>query len=253
MTPWKFYKKLELNAISSCLVLLKKWDGVIWKIPFLAWLGLWNGLTHKEDKMENNEIQAITGSTTLLRSSTADLRGKQSVRATFKLSKDTIDAIRIIASHLCIKQKSLFDHLVENIQYIKPITFESNHAKIVKQSRIQKTYVISRKSLSLLDKILKDYDVPRDILVEYAVQSLLPIINKEREKHNKRKKIFNDISQHLLEGQKILRKSEESLGEDDPVYDKLETAMTVYENAYRHIESFIEKGKIIENFQPVTL
>ena len=203
--------------------------------------------------MENIEKQEITDSTSLPRSSTADLRGKQSVRATFKLSKDTIDAINIIASHLCIKQKSLFDHLVENIQPIRPITLETKHAKLTKQSRIQKTFVISRKTLSLLDKILKDYDVPRDALVEYAVQSLLPIIIKEREKHEKRKKIMNDILKHLREGQKILRKSEDSLGEDDPVCDKLETAITVYEKACRYIESFIEKGKIIENFQPGTL
>lgn len=201
--------------------------------------------------MENIEKREISDSTSLPRSSTDDLRGKQSVRATFKLSKDTIDAIRIIASHLCIKQKSLFDHLVENIQSIRPMALETKHAKPTKQSRIQKTFVVSRKSLSLLDKILKDCDVPRDALIEHAVQSLLPVIIKEKEKHIKRKKILKEISQHLHEGKKILRKSEEILGEDDPVCDKLETAMTVYENAYGYIESFIEKGKIIENFQPV--
>ena len=43
-----------------------------------------------------------------------DLRGRQSVRATFKLSSRAIDALSIVAAHLGIKQKSLFDHLIED-------------------------------------------------------------------------------------------------------------------------------------------
>ena len=40
-----------------------------------------------------------------------DLRGRQSVRATFRLSEDCIDAISILSAQLGIKQKSVFDHL----------------------------------------------------------------------------------------------------------------------------------------------
>ena len=46
--------------------------------------------------------------------STEDLRGKQSVRATFKLSPRAISAISVMALHLGIKQKSLFDHLMDD-------------------------------------------------------------------------------------------------------------------------------------------
>lgn len=44
-----------------------------------------------------------------------DLRGKQSVRATFKLSQKAIDAIGLVAIHMGIKQKSLFDHIIEDM------------------------------------------------------------------------------------------------------------------------------------------
>ncbi|MFO7496112.1 MAG: hypothetical protein R6X05_10835, partial [Desulfobacterales bacterium] len=40
-----------------------------------------------------------------------DLRGRQSVRATFKLTESCINAIHIVAAHMGIKQKSLFDQL----------------------------------------------------------------------------------------------------------------------------------------------
>ena len=71
------------------------------------------------------------------RPSSADLRGRQSVRATFKLSERAIDAMSIVAVHLGIKQKSLFDHLIEDMQSL---------------TRVQKTFVISRKTLSNLDE-----------------------------------------------------------------------------------------------------
>ena len=38
------------------------------------------------------------------------------------------------------------------------------------------------------------------------------------------------------------------LGEDDPVYADFKTAVSVCENAHHKIESFVEKGNIIEDF-----
>jgi hypothetical protein len=40
------------------------------------------------------------------------------------------------------------------------------------------------------------------------------------------------------------------LGTDDPIVDKLETAISVYKNAFDDITNFIDRGKIIEEFQP---
>jgi hypothetical protein len=44
--------------------------------------------------------------------SSLDLRGRQSVRATFRLSEACIDAITVLSAQLGIKQKSVFDHLM---------------------------------------------------------------------------------------------------------------------------------------------
>ena len=61
--------------------------------------------------MKQDEKKGITNDASLPRTFTSDLRGRQSVRATFKLSEGCIEAISIVAAHLGIKQKSLFDHL----------------------------------------------------------------------------------------------------------------------------------------------
>ena len=180
--------------------------------------------------------------------SSSDLRGRQSVRATFKLTERAINTISIVSIHLGIKQKSLFDHLIEDTESLNVIAQEAQSDASGRGHRIQKTYVLSRKTLSSLDRISKIFDTPRDALVEYSIQRLLPLIAGEREKHRLRKEILNDFRQYLDQGKKILRKSKEYLGEDDPVSDKIEAALIASMNAYDYMDSFVEKGEIIENF-----
>jgi hypothetical protein len=182
--------------------------------------------------------------------STMALRGRQSVRATFRLSEGCIDAISILAAQLGIKQKSIFDHLMEDAQILKDMASELENSEFDRHERIQKTYVISRRSLSFLDTVSSEYDAPRDALVETSVRRLLPIIANERKKHEKRKVILTEISNHFEKGRKLLTKAEEMLGTDDQIVNNLKTAMSVYENVLNDISGFIERGKIIEKFQP---
>lgn len=81
----------------------------------------------------------------------------------------------------------------------------------------------------------------------------MPVISKEREKHTKRKEMLGTIADHFKEGKSLLYKLRNVLGVEDRVCQKLETVMAVYENAYANIESFVERSKIIEKFDPETL
>ncbi len=177
-----------------------------------------------------------------------DLRGRQSVRATFKLSAKAIEAMSIVAVHLGIKQKSLFDHLIEDVQSLKLIAGEVESERFNATSRIQKTFVISRKTLSCLDETSKHYNAPRDALVEYSIQRLMPVITRERERHRRRKEILREMDVNIENGLRTLQKSKTLLGEDDPVFIKLEATMKTLVNTQRDIAAFIEKGKIIEDF-----
>ena len=180
--------------------------------------------------------------------SPADLRGRQSVRATFKLSARAIDVISIVAAQLGIKQKSLFDHLIEDVKSLNVIANEIEDEAFGALDRIQKTFVVSRRTLSCLEETSRQFNAPRDALVEYSIQRLLPVIAKERERHRKRKDILNDINIHLEQGLKILEKARSLLGEEDPVYAKFESAMHASVNAQAHIEDFVRKGSVIEDF-----
>jgi uncharacterized protein (UPF0147 family) len=156
----------------------------------------------------------------------------------------------LIKFSLGIKQKSVFDHLMEDIQILKNMASELENTEFDRHKRVQKTFVISRRSLSFLDTISSTHNAPRDALVEYSVRRLLPIIANERKKHEKRKDLLSDISNHFADGEKLLSKAEEMLGVDDPIVTKLQIAMSVYKNAFDDIANFIDKGKIIERFHP---
>jgi hypothetical protein len=198
--------------------------------------------------MQDNDDNSWMDDDILPRPTPKDLRGRQSVRATFKLSAKAIETMSIVAVHLGIKQKSLFDHLIEDVQTLKLIAREIESERFSAISRIQKTFVISRKTLSSLDETSKRFNAPRDALVEYSIQRLLPVLAREREKHRRRKDILRDMNENMEHGLKILQKSRTLLGEEDPVFLRWESAIKTLVNTRRDIEAFIEKGKIIEDF-----
>lgn len=186
----------------------------------------------------------------LLGSTFADLRGRQSVRATFKLTNDCIDAIGIVAAQLGIKQKSLFDHLFQDADTLSSIARKVKNAQLRASDRVQKTYVMSRSALLQLEDIARHFNASRDVLIEFSVQRLLPIIANERKRYKKRKEIFMQIQQHLEQGRRLLKTAYAELGEDDPLTDRLTAAMGVYESANKQIAAAMEKGKEIETFEP---
>jgi len=200
------------------------------------------------DPMAKRTKFTISESISLPLPSAEDLRGRQSVRATFKLSARAIDALSIVAVHLGIKQKSLFDQLIEDAGSLSHIAREIESDDFSTLERVQKTYVISRKTLRSLEDTSRQFDAPRDALVEYSIQRLLPVIAREREKHQKRKEILQDINAHFEQGLKILNKTRELLGENDPVYTKLEAAMGACMHARENIDQFVERCEIIEEF-----
>lgn len=185
--------------------------------------------------------------------SSSGLRGRQSVRATFKLSSGCIEAISIVAAQLGIKQKSLFDHLAQDSESLNAIAKEVQNARVRAENRIQKTYVMSRKSLSLLDEISRAFNAPRDALVEFSVRRLLPVIDNEQKKYDRRKAAFSGIQQHFNQGRRLLDKMIDELGEDDPVVDKLSAVMETYAIAAKAIAAFLERTRGIQNFDPEDL
>jgi len=182
-----------------------------------------------------------------LRKSTATLRGRQSVRATFKLTERSIDALSILACQLGIKQKTLFDQVVDDSESLSVIAKEFEDFGAAGH-RIAKTYVISRRTLENLDRIADRYKTPRDALVEFSIERILPLIEQEKEKHEMRKSLLYKLQKFSNEGVAMLKKAESALGADDPVFVETLKMMHHVVCCREAVEGLVEKGNRLEGF-----
>jgi hypothetical protein len=178
----------------------------------------------------------------------SDLLGRQSVRATFRLSERAIDAIAIVAGHLGIKKKSLFDHLMDDATTLHAIAKNLSALKFQNHPRVQKTFVLSRRTLNSLEQISRTFDTPRDVLVEYSIQRLESIIKAEREKHELRKSLIGEVEVHVKQTGALLEKARTLLGEEDAVCRSMERLLESGIHTFHEIKDVLDKGKVIEEF-----
>ena len=150
-----------------------------------------------------------------------ELKAKQSVRTTFRLTEKTINLLKVAARQLGIKQKTVLDQLLENEKALNlladdAITYSRNENKCR-----PKTLVLSQKALDLIEKISYRYDIPRDFLIELSVARLASYINSLAETHAKRRTLMEELDQYSTQISDLLSKAGTMLQEDDVFKVKL--------------------------------
>jgi hypothetical protein len=181
----------------------------------------------------------------MLRLNSYQLKGKQSVRATFRLSNQMIDLLKIAATHLEVKQKSLIDELVQNRETLDRVVLDSQGAPQKEIERRQKTFVLSRNSLDSLDKISNKYDLSRDYLVELCIGRLVPFVDSEQEKHKQRRVLLKDAEHYLANGKKLLQQADKMLGHKDRFRAKLEKIVNYTERNVTEMRKFVKEKKTL--------
>ncbi len=185
----------------------------------------------------------------------ADLRGKQSVRTTFRLPQRSIMALSILSAQLGIKQKSLFDHISQDMEVLRACAEAAEAAEAAKESRteekerhIAKTYVISRKTLENLECVAANCNASRDALVISSIERIMPLLKQEQQRHQQRKKTLAETGHWLEAGLELFQRSRKKLGDDDPAIAELAAMLSGVQKAFANLESMVEKGKEIETF-----
>lgn len=171
--------------------------------------------------------------------SARELRGKQSVRATFKLPGEIIELLKTAAEQLGVKQKSLLDQLVEDRDVLSKVAKESRPAPNGGVPRRQKTFVLSRKAVDMLDEISVSHGIARDLLMELSVGRLAPFVLAEQEKHQNRAELLVDIKRFLDHGRKLLGRADTMLEQDDRLRLKLEKLIGQAEKSIGEMETFV--------------
>ena len=176
------------------------------------------------------------------------LKGRQSVRATFKLPVQVIGLLSIAASQLGLKQKSLFDQLVEDREILAQLAATAGKSSRSDHLRKQKTFVISRNALIALDYAAKHFGVPRDLLVEFSINRLLPVISAEQEKQQKRREILGAMEKFVGDGLELLDKTCKELGENDPACQRLRDLLIHSDRTMMELRHQVELSKDIEDY-----
>jgi len=177
------------------------------------------------------------------------LQGRQSVRATFRLPEDIIQLLGVMARQLGLQQKSLFDQLIEDSEVLQQVasTMQSRCPKPARKR--QKTFVISKKSLEILDRVARRQEISRDVLVEISIQRLLPIMSAEQEKHRKRLRLKEKMNSLRKQFVRLDQETEQLLGEDDQASVLVRDVRDVLDENYNELEDIIKKGRDMEEFQ----
>lgn len=178
--------------------------------------------------------------------SEAKLRGRQSVRTTFRLPVHLIELLTIIAGQFGVKQKSLFDQLVEDNDILNEVAECVAGYLPENIERRPKTYVLSRQALLALERVAGERQISRDILVEISVRRLLPVLSSEREKYSRRVKILGDMEKYQRQGLELLEQTENLLGKADPVYQMVSRMVCLGEEKVKDVSDIVAKGKALE-------
>jgi len=149
---------------------------------------------------------------------------------------------------LGIKQKSLLDQLVEDTCLLGSLAQEVNQTPKSSTIRRQKTYVISRSSLRSINNIAKKKNISRDILVEFSIRRLLPVIQTELEKHNKRKVILADMKKHMQNSERLSQLAKQTLGKEDVLFSMLQKQLLLAQKNLMEARSVVEKGMPMEDW-----
>ena len=176
------------------------------------------------------------------------LRMKQSVRTTFKLSKETISLLGLIAGQLGIKQKSLLDQLAEDTALLNALAVEAEKEREDDKNRHPKTFVISRNTLQSINEVAKRRKISRDSLVEFSIKRLEPVMETERAKHAARKKLFAAMQEYLTQGKQLRRHAARNLGQNDEMYVMIDRQVKAAEKNVEKVQSIIEKGTPMEEW-----
>ena len=144
-----------------------------------------------------------------------ELKAKQSVRTTFKLTEKNINLLKVAAKHLGTKQKTLLDQLLEDEKALKlladdAITYSRNENKCR-----PKTLVLSQKALDLIQEISYSYDIQRDFLIELSVARLATYVNSLAKTHEKRRVLLEELDRYKAQLTELLSKAGSILENDD--------------------------------------
>ena len=158
-----------------------------------------------------------------LRLAPEELKAKQSVRTTFRLTEKTINLLKVAAKHLGIKQKTLLDQLLEDEKALAILAEGATALSRAEHEFRPKTLVLSKKSLDQIEMAASRHEISRDVLIEMSVDRLASYIDSLAQTHAKRRVLMAELDQYQEQITEVLDRASTMLPKDDAFRGKLKT------------------------------
>lgn len=177
---------------------------------------------------------------------------KESKRTTFKLSKQSLNAIDWIVETYNKSAKEVFNiiHDIYASDDFRKLLFDfagNNENEEGQVIRERKTFVIDKHTLNQLNRISKNENIQRDVLVEKMVILYKALLEKHLEDEEKNEhKALEIISKFWAEAEKVESKLIKLLSDDNPIQSRYGTILIIIANLHSAIEAKLSEGTLID-------
>lgn len=182
---------------------------------------------------------------------TSNFSDRQSVRTTFRLSKQANEALGWLAKQQKVTMKDVLDTSLEFLGealgllalHTSPETLLREIPGINETREIRKTLVLTRGTLKRLKILSEKFGIPRDILIDKAIMSSKEqIIRDGEETKIKHQKALELIANLESEASNVEMSLMMILDEEDPIRNHLGSAVYTIMNLHQAIKDELENG-----------
>ena len=177
---------------------------------------------------------------------TSRLESSRTKVTTFRIAKDSIDAMEWLCDKYDITMKDLFNQIIGDEFFLTAIKdmVDDNGSK--NGQIVKKTQRVANSTLNRLNLFAKKYGVSRDILIQTTFlvlkESELSQIKAKRDIHTK---ALKEIDSHVKLSEKTKKKLQTLIGRNDPIYNRFVSIITMLKKLSKDISLELNEGKPI--------
>jgi hypothetical protein len=179
-----------------------------------------------------------------------DLSDRESVRTTFRFSKEANEALGLLSDRHGVRVKDVLHGALDVLHSaLKQVLKDGEQIKINKDHKetIRRTIVITKKTLIYFNKLSKQYNVSRDDLINKAILfTKLVTYSADNLTITAYREAFDLINNLYLKAQNVDLKLKELLGDDNLIVSDMEFAISAIMTTYIKVEEeLIKREKFI--------
>tara|TARA_B100000315_G_C14497899_1_gene550935 strand:+ start:520 stop:1098 length:579 start_codon:yes stop_codon:yes gene_type:complete len=165
---------------------------------------------------------------------------------TFRIAKESIDAMEWLCDRYDITMKDLFNQIIGDEFFLTAIKDMVDDSGSIKGQIVKKTQRVANSTLNRLNLFAKKYGVSRDVLIQTTFlvlkESEVSQIKAKRDVHTK---ALKEIDSHVKLSEKTKKKLQTLIGRNDSIYNRFVSIITMLKKLSKDISLELNEGKPI--------